>query len=98
MRMKTSDKGGVIAVSAESVRRLSIDEAVKLALEQNLGIQIQRVDPQIQDTAVALSRSFWSPSLTSNFSKNSQTVQPTSSLSGGATSILNANLSSAVGL
>ncbi len=82
----------------ESVRRLSIDEAVKLALEQNLGIQIQRIDPQIQDTTVALSRSFWSPSLTSSFSKNSQTQQPTSSLSGGATSILNANLSSAVGL
>jgi outer membrane protein len=82
----------------ESIRRLSIDEAVKLALEQNLGIQIQRIDPQIQDTGVALSRSFWSPSLTTNFSKNSQTLQPTSSLSGGATSILNANLSTAVGL
>ena len=33
----------------ESLRRLSIDEAVKLALEQNLGIQIQRFNPQIQD-------------------------------------------------
>src|ERR1700682_139178 len=29
-----------------AVRPLSIDEAVKLALEQNLGIQIQRIDPQ----------------------------------------------------
>ncbi len=46
-----------------TARPLSMDEAVKLALEQNLGIRIQRLDPQIQDTAVAQSRSFWSPTL-----------------------------------
>ena len=34
------------------MRRISIDEAVKLAMEQNLGIRIQRFDPQIQDTGV----------------------------------------------
>jgi outer membrane protein TolC len=85
-------------LQSESVRRLSIDEAVTLALEQNLGIRIQRFDPQIQDTGVAQARSFWAPSLTSNFSKNGQTQQPTSSLSGGATSILNSNLNTAVGL
>jgi outer membrane protein len=81
----------------ESVRRMSIDEAVKLALEQNLGIRIQRFDPQIQDTGVALARSFWAPNFTTNFARNAQTQQPTSSLSGGATSILNGSVSSAVG-
>jgi outer membrane protein len=85
-------------LQSESVRRLSIDEAVTLAMEQNLGIRIQRFDPQIQDTSVAQARSFWAPSLTSNFSKNGQTQQPTSSLSGGATSILNSNMNTAVGL
>jgi outer membrane protein TolC len=83
---------------AESVRRLSIDEAVALALEQNLGIRIQRFDPQISDVGISQARSFWAPSLSTNFSKNSQTQQPTSSLAGGATSILNANVSTAVGL
>src|SRR5471030_3032173 len=39
--------------AGETVRRLSIDEAVKLAMEQNLGIRLQRIDPQIQDTGVA---------------------------------------------
>ena len=39
------------------VRRLSVDEAVKLALEQNLGIQIERLNPQIQDIAIAQARS-----------------------------------------
>ena len=35
--------------SSAPVRRLSVDEAVKLAFEQNLGIQVERFNPQIQD-------------------------------------------------
>jgi outer membrane protein len=84
--------------AAESVRRLSIDDAVKLALEQNLGIRIQRIDPQIQDVGIAQARSFWAPNLQTNFSKNSQTQQPTSSLAGGATNILNSNFNTALGV
>src|SRR5438309_6276210 len=90
--------GSAALQSTETVRRLSIDEAAKLALEQNLGIRIQRFDPQIQDVGVALARSFWAPNFTTNFSRNSQTQQPTSSLAGGATSILNGSVSSAVGV
>src|SRR4029077_7767105 len=84
--------------SSESVRRLSIDEAVKLALEQNLGIRIQRIDPQISDVGVMQARSFWAPNLTSSFARNSQTQQPTSSLSGGNTSILNGSTQAALGM
>ena len=84
--------------SSESVRRLSIDEAVKLALEQNLGIRIQRIDPQISDVGVMQARSFWAPNLTSAFSRNSQTQQPTNALAGGATNILNANVQTALGM
>jgi outer membrane protein TolC len=83
---------------SESLRRLSIDEAVKLALEQNLGIRIQRIDPQISDVGVMQARSFWAPSLTSSFSRNAQTQQPTNALAGGATNILNANVQTAVGM
>src|SRR5688572_1764564 len=83
---------------SESVRRLSIDDAVKLALEQNLGIRIQRIDPQIQDIGIAQARAFWAPNLATNLSRNSQTQQPTSSLAGGATNILNSNFSTAVGV
>src|SRR5580765_9007588 len=82
----------------ESVRRLSIDEPVNLPLEQNLGIRIQRIDPQIQDVGIAQARSFWAPNLQTNLSKNSQTQQPTSSLAGGATNILNSNINTAVGV
>src|SRR5262249_4235437 len=51
-----------LAATAEPtgpVRRLSVDDATALALEQNLGIRIQRYEPQIQDVSVWQSKSFW---------------------------------------
>jgi outer membrane protein TolC len=84
------------ASAAGPVRRLSMDDAVRLALEQNLGIKIQRIDPQIQDVGVAQARSFWAPSLSTTFSRNAQTQPATSVLSGGATSVENGIFSSGV--
>src|SRR5882724_10083348 len=66
----------------ETVRQLSIDEAAKLALEQNLGIRIQRFDPQIQDVGIAFSRSFWAPQLSPTLTRNSADQPVTSILSG----------------
>jgi hypothetical protein len=34
-------------VPAATTRRLTVDDAVKLALEQNLGIRIERLNPEI---------------------------------------------------
>jgi outer membrane protein len=82
----------------ENLRRLTIDEAVKLALEQNLGIQIQRFDPQIQDVGVSQARSFWSPQFNTAFQRQSQANPATSSLAGGATSIDSRTFASTVGL
>src|SRR5205809_1222950 len=73
----------------ETVKRLSIDDAVRSALEQNLGIRIQRIDPQIQDIGVMQARSFWAPSLSSSLSRQLQTQQSTSALSGSLTSLNN---------
>jgi len=53
---------------------------VKLALEQNLGIQIQRIDPQIQDVGIAQARSFWAPQLSSTLQKNSLNQPATSAI------------------
>ena len=86
------------APAMETVRRLSIDEAQKLALEQNLGIQIQRLDPQIQDMGIAQARSFWSPQVSTNISRQSQSQQSTSSLAGSAISINNSNFATGVNL
>jgi len=82
---------GLALQPGESLKRLSIDEAVNLGLEQNLGIRIQRFDPQIQDTAVSQARSFWSPQVSATLSKQSQSQAVTNSLAGGATSINNGN-------
>src|SRR6185436_18915128 len=83
---------GLALQPGETLRPISIDEAVKLGLEQNLGIQIQRYDPQIQDTAVSQARSFWSPQISATLSKQSQSQAVTNSLAGGANSITNGNL------
>ena len=82
----------------ESVRRLSIDEAVTLAMEQNLGIRIQRFDPQISDIGVWQARSFWAPSLSSTVSKNSNHSPVTSSLSGTLSSLATGNFATGLTL
>ena len=66
----------------EVLRRLSIDEAVTLAMEQNLDIRIQRFDPGIQDTGISLARSAWAPAFSSTLQRNSNNSPNTSILSG----------------
>lgn len=84
--------------AAESVRPLSIDDAVKLAIEQNLGIRIQRFDPQISDVGIAQARSFWAPTLTTGVQRQSQSLQSTSAFSGSGSSILVGSVGSQVGV
>ena len=79
-------------------RPLSMEEATKLALEQNLGIRIQRIDPQVQDVGVAQARSFWAPAFNTSIYRQSQTQAATSSLAGAANSIDNGTFASSVSL
>jgi outer membrane protein TolC len=55
----------IVAAQAD-VRRLTVDEAVRLALANNLGVQVARVDPQIEDLGVAQARAAWFPTFTSS--------------------------------
>jgi outer membrane protein len=87
-----------LTVPAAATRRLSVDDAVNLALEQNLGIRIERLNPQIQDVSISQARSFWAPNLTSTLSSNSQNNPPTSALSGGQSRITDSRLSTQIGL
>ena len=52
------------------VRRLSIEEAVTLALEQNLDLRVERINPLIEDTRVAEARSVYAPNLSTTLSGN----------------------------
>jgi outer membrane protein len=82
----------------EVTRRISIDEAVKLAMEQNLGIKIQQFDPSIQDTGIAFSQALWRPNFSTTVNRQSQTQASTSSISGGATQVQNGTFATGVGL
>ncbi len=62
------------------VVRLTLDDAVKLALDRNLDIAVQRLNPEISDIAIASVRSVYRPTLTSTFGPQSITQLPTSQL------------------
>jgi len=66
-------------------RQLTIDDAVRLALDNNLGIQIARYNPQVQDLSVALARSAWTPNFTTVV-QGAGTATPNSGFLSGATS------------
>ena len=61
---------------------LTLDDAVKFALERNLDIAVQRLNPEINDIAYASIKSIYHPALTSTLSTQSQTTPSTSTLSG----------------
>ena len=64
------------------VVQLGLDDAVRFALERNLDIQVQRLNPQINDIAVASIQSVYHPNLTSTLSTQSNTQAATRTLSG----------------
>src|SRR5688572_17817602 len=75
------------AAAGTEVRRLTADEAVRLAAENNLGIQVARFDPQIQNLSIVEARAAWNPTLTSSMQQNSNTSPPNSFLSGAQGSL-----------
>jgi outer membrane protein len=63
---------------------ITLDDAVKFALERNLDIAVQRLNPEINDIAYASIKSVYHPNLTSLISTASTTNASTSTTSGGA--------------
>ena len=56
---------------------------MRLALENNLGIRVARIDPQIEDLGVAQARAAWYPTLTSTL-QSASTDSPNNSFLSGA--------------
>lgn len=71
------------------VRRLSVDEAVKLALEQNLSLQVQRLDPKLQDLTIDQVKSAWTPGLSTTVTTASSTSPISSYFSGASDQLVN---------
>jgi outer membrane protein TolC len=79
--------------------QVTADEAVKMALENNLGIQAFRLSPEIQALALAQTRATYAPVLFSNTTKNSNSNPPSNFLSGSSTDfVTNAGFRSNIGV
>ncbi|MGE3841632.1 MAG: TolC family protein [Vicinamibacterales bacterium] len=79
--------GGVLAAqepspSAAPARQIGLDDAVRLALEHNINLQVERIKPQIQDEQVALAAASFTPTWTWENSYNGTNSPPDSFLSG----------------
>jgi outer membrane protein TolC len=64
-------------------RSLTLDEAVSLAIERNLDIAVERLNPQAFDLSIAATKAAFLPTLTSTLGQNNQVQLPTSQLIGG---------------
>ena len=63
-------------------RRLTIEDAVKVALEQNLDVQVERLNPRLAELGVDSARSVWKPSLSGQLRFTNSDQVPNSFLSG----------------
>jgi len=72
------------ASAAPTVLKITPDEAVRMALENNLGVQADRLGPQIQTYAVAEAQAAYGVNLVSTTATRSATQPPTDFLTTGA--------------
>jgi outer membrane protein TolC len=75
-RIKTPDANG-------PVQALTLDEAVARALENNLDLKVQRLNPQLSDISITSARTVYIPTLTGNLAQSSQQSAATSQLQVG---------------
>lgn len=79
------------------LRELRLEEAVSLALEKNLDIQVAKLEPQSVDFLIAGFRNTYRPAFSSTVGMRDQYQLPTSSLNGG-TKVNNGTATYNVGL
>jgi outer membrane protein len=80
----TAQQGGQTTAPANTAKvALTLDEAVRLALERNLDIAVQRLNPEISDLAVASARAVYNLNLTSTLQTQSITSPSTNTITGG---------------
>jgi outer membrane protein len=75
----------VSAQTAPPTVSISADDAVKMALEHNIDLNVDRLDPRISDTRVAAAAGAFKPAITSSVQRNSQVLPPANFLTPIAT-------------
>ena len=89
-----------ISTSAQSgpTLRIGPDEAVRMALENNLGVQAERLNPQIQEFGVARALAAYTPELVASTGRTSTTAPPTEFLQTGVAVTTSSNINSTGGV
>ena len=82
---------------AGPVQRLSIGDAIKLALENNLSLRVERMNPQLSDLTIEQAKTAWTPNLTAAMNNNSRTSPISGFFSGATDKLTNEGLSANVG-
>ena len=75
------------ATAAPTVLKLSADEAVKLALENNLGIRADRLGPQIETYGLAAAKAVYTPAITSTTTTRSATTPNDNFFTGSSSTV-----------
>src|SRR6476646_2369133 len=71
------------AVTSEGPQfQISADEAVRMAIENNLGIRAERLSPQMQALAISQTRAAFTPVVFANSTRNSNSNPPQNFLAG----------------
>src|SRR5258708_7360543 len=82
----TAQQGGQTTAPAPGPKvPLTLDDAVKLALDRNLDIAVQRLNPEINDIAIASIASVYRPAVTSTVAAASQSTPANSAIAGSNT-------------
>jgi outer membrane protein len=68
------------AAAAPNTLRLTVDDAVKMALDDNVDLRADRLDPQISDANVAAAAGVFRPTLFTALNSNNQLQPPSSFL------------------
>ena len=92
---------GQVPATGATQLDLSLDEAIALALEHNLDIAVERLNPQLMDLQIAEVNAAYQPTLATSFTNSSRTNPSSSQLDGGQavfqdTQIVNTSISQAV--
>jgi outer membrane protein TolC len=72
------------APAEQQTLQLSLDEAVKRALENNADIVVERYNPQLSEQSVRSALGYYDPYLTGTYTRTSSDAKGTSAFSGGA--------------
>jgi len=81
-----------------AVRRLTLDEAVAMALDANLGIKAERLSPQIQDFNVAQAQAAFTPEFYNIATRTNDEAPPDSFLVGDAPRIVGQAIDNVMGV